>query len=291
MSSLFADWDEDGNGELDDLEFVTALYYAWDLNADERVDLYEYKFGEGAWFAGGQMYGTFSEGTPTETRNCPFELRDRPGTLFVDWDADGSGELTSEEFRTRMHTAWDVNGDDIVDLYEFNRTMHPPPRPGSPVGARPRVNGYGSFGSYDANSDAKVSLREFRSALAKTTLFSDLDSLKQGNPKDEGFREKLFEFWDLDGDDKLDSAEFKHGAGVFFPDVDTYGNFAAWDSNGDGSPTKHEFVTYEGAQRIFTDWDKNSNQSLEDDDVTSFVYEAWDTNGDGTLDLAEWRWW
>lgn len=289
---LFADWDGDNDGELTDLEFTTSLYKAWDVNGDEIVDVYEYKFGNGVWLADGTMYGTFSDWDADGNQELSLvEFKTQEDRLMESFDSDGNDELTDLEFRTGMYKAWDVNGDEIVDLYEFNRVTGGPESSASSGRQLPMVVGYGKFGQYDTNADAKVTLQEFRSALAKTSLFDDLNAVERANVKASDFRGKLFEFWDLDGDEKLDTDEFKHGAGVFFPKVDTYGNFFAWDKNKDGQLTKQEFVEYEGTQRITRDWDKNKDQAIASDDLSTVVYEAWDVNGDGQLDVEEWRWW
>ncbi len=35
------------------------------------------------------------------------------------WDADGNGEITDLEFRRGLWNAWDLDGDEVVDIYEY----------------------------------------------------------------------------------------------------------------------------------------------------------------------------
>jgi len=92
--AVFDDWDGDGDGEATDREFVTGLYEAWDVDGDEVVDVYEYRWGSGAWFAGGDLYGTFE-----------------------DWDDDG--RLEPGEVTVAIYRAWDTNGDGALNVAEW----------------------------------------------------------------------------------------------------------------------------------------------------------------------------
>ncbi len=149
---------------------------------------------------------------------------------------------------------------------------------------------YGSFYVYDLDRDSKVTLNEFRETLARTSMFDDWKSIERGDPTNPDYRRRLFEFWDLDGDDQVGLFEFRHGAGVFFPSVDTYGNFVAWDANKDTRLTKQEFVDYAGKTRLPQDWKMDTNQDLEATELDVILYEAWDLDGDGSLEIEEWRW-
>ncbi|MGB0678479.1 MAG: EF-hand domain-containing protein [Polyangiales bacterium] len=95
------DADGDGNGEIDDLEYATWNYKAWDTNGDEIVDFYEYRNGMSIW-----GYSGIAE------------------TSFRDWDADGDEELTVTEFvngmrKHRVYDSVDTDGDGKVSAKEM----------------------------------------------------------------------------------------------------------------------------------------------------------------------------
>lgn len=283
----FGQNDTDRDNQLNEPEFSTALYHAWDTNGDGLIDVYEYRNGQGGWFVDGRWHAAFEDWDRDGNKELTLvELRAQTPTLLAHWDSNRNGFLDELEYTTGRYNAWDVNNDDIVDVYEFGRLSQQ-----SSTAPAPSVRSYGPFYNYDNDSDAKVTLEEFRQTLARTSMFTDWESIKQATPQDDDFRRRLFQYWDLDGDEKLDMFEFKHGAGVFFPRVDTYGNFVAWDANRDYVLTQEEFVNYEGAAGFAKVWDKNESRRLERDELSGMVYEAWDTNADGVLERAEWRWW
>jgi len=120
---LFNDFDGDGDGELTDLEFQAGLYNAWDTNGDEKVDVWEYRYGTGAWFADRTMYGRFEDWDADGDEELTLsEFNERGDPVMEGWDLDGDDELTDLEFQSALWNAWDLDGDEVVDIYEYRGT-------------------------------------------------------------------------------------------------------------------------------------------------------------------------
>ncbi len=115
---MYNDFDGDGDGELTDIEFTTSLYKAWDLNGDEVVDVYEYRWGNGAWFADNTMFGVFEDWDDDGDQELTL-IKHANTPAGNQWDADGNGEITDLEFRRGLWNAWDLDGDEVVDIYEY----------------------------------------------------------------------------------------------------------------------------------------------------------------------------
>ncbi len=99
----YSRWDADSNSMIDSNEFQTAWgeagYYArWDANRDNFIE-------ESEWNAGRNSYmRDFNE--------------DQLGA-FSEWDADGDGRLTEDEFRDGTFRVYDADQDGNLSDAEY----------------------------------------------------------------------------------------------------------------------------------------------------------------------------
>lgn len=116
----FSSWDADGNGELTDLEYQTGLFNAWDTDGDQIVDTYEYRDASSAWFPQSQTtFVDWDADGNSELTISEFQNGINTYGYYSSWDADGNGELVDMEYQTGLFNAWDTNGDQVVDAYEY----------------------------------------------------------------------------------------------------------------------------------------------------------------------------
>ena len=97
---MFGMWDADDDDLLDEDEFYGGLYDTWDLDADGMIGEDEFSQAADRWLADMDIAG------------------------FGDWDEDGDGLLNEEEFRagiaeTGLYDSLVAEGDDAIDEDAF----------------------------------------------------------------------------------------------------------------------------------------------------------------------------
>lgn len=112
-------WDRDETAGLSEGEFATGMFSRWDTDNDLQITEEEYEVGTERWY--GADYDT------------PFADYDTDGSGYIDttefgetwdsdyyseWDADGDGLLTEEEYTTGVYETADVNDDYVITVEE-----------------------------------------------------------------------------------------------------------------------------------------------------------------------------
>lgn len=161
---------------------------------------------------------------------------------WEDWDANGDGDITEEEWDESFAGSstfddWDVDGDGVINESEYST---------------------GLFGTFDANDDGDITEEEWEQSF-------DVENVYDG----------WYDAWDVNDDGVLDSNEFSAGLydyydandnGVFDEqewdknfDLDRTHNsrYAGWDINNDGTLDEQEF-----SSGMFERYDANDNDTV-----------------------------
>ena len=155
-------------------------------------------------------------------------------------------------------------------------------------GAPVRVSQFGEFADWDKNGDGQLTREEFEWRLSDNSVFYDFDGDGDGEITELEFQTGLYNAWDTNGDQTVDTYEYRYGSAAWFADEAFYGVFEDWDKDGDKELTMVEFreplrrKTIEG-------WDNDESGKLNEVEFGGGIWAAWDMNGDGTVDLYEYK--
>ncbi|MGD1889345.1 MAG: EF-hand domain-containing protein [Cyclobacteriaceae bacterium] len=111
----YGDWDADGDNALNENEFFEGFYRVWDRDNSNSINQDEFT-------------------TATENLFVNYEFSEYG--QFSDWDADGNGEVSNQEFMNGMNqiiesdagqesanrliTIWDLDNDDKIKRIELS---------------------------------------------------------------------------------------------------------------------------------------------------------------------------
>merc|ERR1719268_427943 len=253
VKAIFALADTNGDGEINYIEFISALFPA---AADGIAKL----------------------------RNA---LKDVNGTraAFKKFDADGDGEITYQELKSgaasvakfsdgelsAIFAMGDVDNDGKISFSEFARLTLPSADEKISVlkknlGSANEIAA--AFKKFDANNDGNISSQELKNGLKSTGLnFTDQEI------------DVIFAVADLDGDGEISAVEFEHlmGTAVSFGRIeDVKAAFFRFDKNNDGSIDRSEL------KQMLAATGKNPT-----DAEVETLFKKGDIDGDGKIDLQE----
>ena len=258
LSSIFAQFDTDGDGVLDIGEFQRAfralglkkrsgakmevdqaMFNAFDTNGDGKVSLYE-----------------LEENLFPATREKIEEKLDQ-GWKFDKKKWDASVARHAKWNMAKVFKQFDFDGDGSLTMNEFKRAFRAlglKKRDGSKMEVDEKM-----FRSFDTNGDGMVSLEEFEKNLRPKTRAKIEDRLNMG--------------WRFDHE-KWATSLARHAK------WDMSKVFKNFDSDGDGYLSMREF------QRAFRalGLKKRSGAKME---VDQSMFNSFDTNGDGVVSLKE----
>lgn len=141
------------------------------------------------------------------------------------------------------------------------------------------------FNDWDANRDGMTDRQEFNDSFADS--YSAWDMNNDGNIDDREFYETTYTRLDEDGDGNLDQAEWESGyENVYgdYADVDAYDNF---DADGDRRVTADEYYDGMAETDFYTSYDTNQDGSIDEDELSTGVFDRMDENRDGSIDQNE----
>ncbi len=115
--------DRDGSTMLNQNEYATGLYRTFDTDRDLRITEDEYMTGETRYFGADRMSAPFTDydidGSGYLSQNEFRPLYDSGyNDDFVSFDGDGDGMLTSDEYSTGLYGRADRDQDMVVTIEE-----------------------------------------------------------------------------------------------------------------------------------------------------------------------------
>lgn len=124
---IFALWDTDQDGNIDEDEFYLGIFGLWDVDDDGAVTLSEYDDGWSDWFAAFN-YVTYGElDANADDMLVPREFRAglADTRLYERWTYDGA--LREQEFVTALYGVYDTDSDGVLTQQEFSDMGLVPP--------------------------------------------------------------------------------------------------------------------------------------------------------------------
>jgi hypothetical protein len=124
---IFALWDRDQDGNIDEDEFYLGIFGLWDVDGDGAVTLSEYDDGWSDWFVA-LYFVTYAE-LDADTDELLGAQEFRSGLadtrLYQRWTYDGA--LREREFVTALYSVYDTDSDGVLTQREFNGIGYTPP--------------------------------------------------------------------------------------------------------------------------------------------------------------------
>ena len=103
-----------------------------------------------------------------------------------------------------------------------------------------------------------------------------------------GFYESSYNMWDADNDNRLNEDEWQSGYdysyGDYFND-----DFNSYDTDKDGYFEYQEYYNSFGNTDYYSNWDKNKDNSLDNNEYSDMVFDSWDRDHNGYIDENEYN--
>jgi len=117
--------------------------------------------------------------------------------LFKRWDMDNDGLIDNDEFSSGLFRFWDVNGDGVLEQGEWAAANDG------------WLSDYNTqFTAWDSDKDGYVEYHEHSAYFGSTAYFSDWDTNNTLYVEPQEFCQNLFNTWDKNNDNTLNSDEF-----------------------------------------------------------------------------------
>lgn len=151
--------------------------------------------------------------------------------------------------------------------------------------------GYEAYEDWDLDDDTYIDNDEFRDGILGSDYYYGL--FEDANLDFAQLHDAYYDVWDLDNDNAIDQEEWDNAVDVYYENYDEvlYGSFDDWDMNNNGEIDLGEYRAGVGDTGLFTDWDLDKDELINDDEFAQGVYQYWDTNGDGYIEAAEYEEW
>ena len=124
---IFALWDRDDDGNIDEDEFYLGIFGLWDIDGDGAVTLSEYDAGWSDWFFA-VHFVTYAE-LDADADDLLVAQEFRAGLaetrLYERWTYDGA--LGEREFVTALYNVYDTDSDGVLTKREFSDIGYTPP--------------------------------------------------------------------------------------------------------------------------------------------------------------------
>lgn len=138
----------------------------------------------------------------------------------------------------------------------------------------------------DTDQDGQVSREEFDTWF-ETNVWSDLETDDDQQVAHRDVSETFWSWWNTDGNDAIDEAEYRQARENFaFEDVQ-YGDFAQVAGD-DQRLTQDEFHTWFD-ENVWASWTSGTEDadSIDREHLSNHLWQVWDENGDDRLDAQE----
>ena len=144
-----------------------------------------------------------------------------------------------------------------------------------------------NFKKCDKDGDKKISKTEFSDRYS-----SDDDNLRTESKDmqyDENkFYESSYELWDTDNDNRLSEDEWRTGYESSYGDY-VEDDFTSYDANQNKYLEREEYQSSLSESDYYSNTDKNKDQSLDNKEYSTVVFECADKNRDSYLDEDEFK--
>lgn len=148
--------------------------------------------------------------------------------------------------------------------------------------------GYSQFyEDYDKNDDDKWNQAEFNSYYSEG--FKDWDKNRNDKIEASEFYRTLFDEADLDDDGYVEDTEWNDGINKLFGDYADTADFDRFDKDGDNKLDTKEWK--EGFQNTgwFKSFDKDGNDNLSNQELVNGLFSHFDENNNGFIDKDEYN--
>lgn len=206
-------------------------------------------------------------------------------------DNDGHMETTGSEYASGDSS--DYANSDVTSDYDSD-TSHSSATTNAAGTDKSMSKGstaiYGTLADWDGDGDKELTIAEFKTGLTKHNVYGKWDSDGNGELIDREYQTALFNAWDTNGDEIVDSYEFRDNASHWVASDVTYGTFADWDLDGNQEIIAAEFNKGVKKYHFFESYDADGNGEITDLEYQTALFNAWDLDGDQRIDAAEYRW-
>ncbi|PRY10194.1 uncharacterized protein DUF4625 [Pontibacter ummariensis] len=127
---------------------------------------------------------------------------------------------------------------------------------------------------------AQMDAAGFNSVFAATSWFEDFDANDDTSLDEDEFGGSFFSIADMDDNDAISQTEFNDFAAAFGMET---ANFTAWDTDSNGSLSQEEFMTGLSGTEMFSDFDADNNDMVNEQELTDGIFGLWDDDGDDFL--------
>ena len=142
------------------------------------------------------------------------------------------------------------------------------------------------YASWDGDRNRTLNETEF-TAAARDRGYSRWNTTADAGLDEKELGTGLFAMWDRDHNSQLTDAEWREGARRWY-EGDTYGDWGAWNTNGDGYLDTTEFNAGLGRTGLFNTWDADRNGMIAENEFGRGLFGRWDANRDQSVDANEW---
>lgn len=123
---IFEMWDADGNGVVDEDEFLRTSFRVWDIDDSGDVDPEEFATSSGSFFTSRQPSEEFGQwDLDRDDSLVIYELQKgfERTNLFRYWDDNNDGLVNRDEFVGGAYAAWDTSDNGMIEQGEWERAV------------------------------------------------------------------------------------------------------------------------------------------------------------------------
>lgn len=142
-----------------------------------------------------------------------------------------------------------------------------------------------TFEDWDNDNDALIDYQEFEETFT-SNYYNDWNQDNDPYLDDEDFLISTFDLWDLDNDAKLSEEEWLLGFDHYFGKY-VGSAYEVVDTNDDGFISFEEYQAVLDNTGYFRDWDVDTDDNINEEELSAGVFKRWDLNNDGVINAEE----
>lgn len=140
------------------------------------------------------------------------------------------------------------------------------------------------FATWDQDQDQLLQREEFGTWAQDEGVFGDMVGA-EGLDR-EALNERIYDRWDLDGDDTVTQIEWQTGTEGLY-DAD-HGTWTDWDVDGNNELDMNELAQAHERLGLWNEIDADADGQIGDRDLSDWFFDLFDANDDDALDPQEW---